>query len=169
MTADGDPVTVRSRAQWVGAAEAAPQTAYPLTRPVRTVQVSLIGWDHVTELDVVQPSDPILFFADDGRRLPARLPLPPDHVWMLRPADRELIVRRRAADHHGSPGAVRLGRLAPAARLPGQGPLRVAGGWPRHVVQGFARPRLLLGEPLAGVTTPYGSPVYAATAAALAA
>ena len=36
----------------------------------------------------------------------------------------------------------------------------LAGG-PRHVVQGYARPRLLLGEPLAGVTTPYGSPVYA--------
>jgi hypothetical protein len=27
-------------------------------------------------------------------------------------------------------------------------------------VQGYARPRLLLGEPLSGVTTPYGSAVY---------
>ena len=35
VTADGDPVMVRSRAQWVGSAEAAPQTVHPLTRPVR--------------------------------------------------------------------------------------------------------------------------------------
>ena len=34
-------------------------------------------------------------------------------------------------------------------------------GCPTHVVQGYTRPRLLLGEPLPGVTTPYGSPVYA--------
>ena len=53
VTADGDPVTVRSRAQWVGSAEAAPQATHPLARPVRTVQVSLVGWDHVSELDVV--------------------------------------------------------------------------------------------------------------------
>ena len=59
VTADGDPATVRSRAQWVGAAEAAPATAHPLARPVRTVQVSLVGWDHTTELDVVQPADPV--------------------------------------------------------------------------------------------------------------
>ena len=34
-------------------------------------------------------------------------------------------------------------------------------GCPTHLVQGYARPRLLLGEPIPGVTTPYGSPVYA--------
>ena len=85
VTADGDPVTVRSRAQWVGSAEAAPQTVHPLNRPVRTVHVSLLGWDHVSELDVVQPSDPIMFFSEDGKRLPSQLPLPPDHLWILCP------------------------------------------------------------------------------------
>ena len=160
VTADGDPVTVRSQAQWVGAAEAAPETAHPLARPVRTVQVSLVGWDHTTELDIVQPSDPILFFGDDGRRLPARLPLPPDHVWILRPAERELVVL----------GDIRTVTEAPVPFGWERWHLQLAslervhslslGGGPAHAVRGFARPRLLLNAPLPGVTTPYGSPVY---------
>ena len=84
LTADGDPVTVRSRA-------GAPPAAHPLTRPVRAVHVSLAGWDHVTELEVVPSCDPVLFFSADGRHLPARLPLPPDRLWILRPAGREVV------------------------------------------------------------------------------
>jgi superfamily I DNA/RNA helicase len=161
VIADGDPVTVRSRAQWVGSAEAAPQTIHPLTRPVRTVQVSLVGWDHVSELDVVQPSDPILFFAEDGRRLPAQLPLPPDHLWILRPADRELttVGELRTITETPVPFGwegwnLQLASLekVSSVSLP---------GCPAHVVHGYTRPRLLLGEPLPGMTTPYGSPVYA--------
>ena len=161
VTADGDPVTVRSRAQWVGSAEAAPQTAHPLARPVRAVQVALIGWDHVSELDVVQPSDPILFFAEDGRRLPAHLPLPPDHLWILRPADRELTTAGELHTITESPVPFGWeGWHLQLASLEKVRSLSLQGG-PTHVVQGHARPRLLLGEPLAGVTTPYGSPVYA--------
>ena len=161
VTADGDPVMVRSRAQWVGSAEAAPQTAHPLTRPVRAVQVALIGWDHVSELDVVQSSDPILFFAEDGRRLPAHLPLPPDHVWLLRPADRELAITGELRVITETPVPFGWeGWHLQLASLEKASSVSLAGG-PRHVVQGHARPRLLLGEPLAGVTTPYGSPVYA--------
>ena len=161
VTADGDPVTVRSRAQWVGSAEAAPQTVHPLTRPVRTVHVSLVGWDHVSELDVVQPSDPILFFSEDGRRLPPQLPLPPDHLWILRPADRELTTVGELHTITESPVPfgwegwhLQLASLEKVRSLSLQ-------GCPTHVVQGYTRPRLLLGEPLQGVTTPYGSPVYA--------
>ena len=160
MTADGDPVTVRSRAQWVGAAEAAPQTAHPLARPARTVHVSLVGWDHETELEVVQPADPVLFFADDGRRLPARLPLPPDHVWILHPADRELIVLGELRTIMEAPVPFGWeGWHLQLASLDKVHSLSLAGG-PAHAVQGFARPRLLLGAPIPGVATPYGSPVY---------
>jgi hypothetical protein len=161
VTVDGDPVTVRSRAQWVGSAEAAPQTTHPLARPVRAVHVSLVGWDHVSELDVVQPSDPILFFSEDGRRLPSRLPLPPDHLWILRPADRELTMVGDLHTITESPVPfgwegwhLQFASLEKVSSLSLQ-------GCPTHLVQGYARPRLLLGEPLPGVTTPYGSPVYA--------
>jgi superfamily I DNA/RNA helicase len=160
VTADGDPVTVRSRAQWVGTAESAPETAHPLTRPVRTVHVSLVGWDHMSELDVVRPSDPILFFSEDGRRLPAQLPLPPDHLWILRPADRELVTVGELHTITETPVPfgwegwhLQLASVEKARSLSLQ-------GGPTHIVQGYARPRLLLGGPLQGVTTPYGSPVY---------
>ncbi|HUY47645.1 MAG TPA: hypothetical protein VMV92_18255 [Streptosporangiaceae bacterium] len=161
VTADGDPVTVRSRAQWVGSAESAPETAHPLARPVRTVHVSLVGWDHVSELDVVRPSDPILFFTDDGRRLPAQLPLPPDHLWILHPAERELAAVGELHTIMETPvpfgwegWQLQLASLEDVRSLSLQ-------GCPTHVVQGYPRPRLLLSEPLPGLATPYGSPVHA--------
>jgi len=158
---DGDPVTVRSRAHWVGSAESAPQTTHPLTRPVRAVRVSLVGWDHVSELDVVRPTDPVLFFSDDGRRLPPQLPLPPDHVWILRPADHELraIGQLRTITETPAPfgwegWCLQLVSLEDVHSLS-------LGAAPAHPVQGYTRPRLLLSSPIPGVTTPYGSPVYA--------
>ena len=88
-------------------------------------------------------------------------PLPPDHVWLLRPADRELTTAGELRTITETPVPfgwegwhLQLASLEKASSLSLQ-------GGPRHVVQGYTRPRLLLGEPLAGVTTPYGSPVYA--------
>jgi superfamily I DNA/RNA helicase len=159
VTADGKPVTVRSRVQWVGSAESAPATMHPLTRPVRTVDVSLVGWDHVSELEVVRPSDPVLFFADDGRRLPGQLPLPPDHVWVLHPGDRELVMVGEPRTIMEAP--VAFGWEGWQLRLISLEKVRSLSltGCPPHLVQGYTRPRLLLGGPLPGVTTPYGSPV----------
>ena len=115
----------------------------------------------MSELDVVQSSDPILFFAEDGRRLPAHLPLPPDHIWLLRPTDRDLTIagELRVITETPVPFGWERWHLQ-LASLEKASSVSLAGG-PRHVVQGYARPRLLLGEPLAGVSTPYGSPVYA--------
>jgi hypothetical protein len=59
LTADGDTATVHGR----GVAR------HALTRPVRVVHVRLA--DSLTELEVVRPSDPILFFAEDGSRAAA--------------------------------------------------------------------------------------------------
>jgi hypothetical protein len=160
VTADGEPVTVRSRAQWVGSAEAAPETAHSLPRPVRTVEVSLVGWDHVTELQVIEPADPVLFFAEDGRRLPGNLPLPPDHVWILQPADRELTVTGDLQVIVATPAPFGWeGWQLQLASLENTRSLVLFGGR-SHLVQGYARPRLLLGPPVPGLATPYGSPVY---------
>ena len=162
VTADGGTATVQSRALWVGAAEAAPQTAYPLHRPVRTVLVSLAGGDLVTELHVVEPTDPILFFTDDGKLLPASQSLPRGPVWVLHPADLDLAV---TGDIGGiTETAVPFGwdgwRLR-LVSLENVQALSLAGGR-AHFVYGQTRPRLLLGDPVQGVTTPYGSAVYAA-------
>ena len=151
VTADGDPVTIRSRA---GTA----QTAHPLTRPVRTVHVSRAGRDDVTELEVVPSSDPVLFFTADGRCLPARLPLPPDRLWILRPADRELIVAGELRTITEVPAGW-AGWHLELASLEQVSSVALRGG-PAHAVPAHPRPRLLLAEPLPGVTTLDGSPVY---------
>jgi hypothetical protein len=160
VTADGNPVIVRSRAEWVGSAEAAPETTHPLPRPVRSVQVSLLGWDHVSELQVIEPADPILFFAEDGRRLPGILPLPPDHVWILHPSERELTVTGDVQVIVEMPAPFGWeGWQLQLASLDKARSLAIPGGR-SHLVQGYARPRLLLGAPVPGLATPYGSPVY---------
>ncbi len=161
VTADGDPVTVRSHAPWAGSAGVAPPAVHPLARPVRTVHVSLAGWDHVSELDVVPPHDPILFFSADGRWLPVQLPLPPDQLWILRPADRELTTAGELQVITESPVPSGWARWhLQLASLEKVSSLALQGG-PAHAVRGDTCPRLLLGEPLPGVTTPDGSPVYA--------
>ncbi|MBX6383125.1 MAG: hypothetical protein IRZ07_09150 [Microbispora sp.] len=161
VTADGVTTTVRSQAMWVGVAEA-PSTTHSLLRPVRTVVVAMDGWPYQTELQVVDPAAPMLVFGEDGRRLPATAPLPPDTVWVAHPADHELLAdgplqvviegqlplgwegwRLRKVSLRG----VRSLSLdkAPAAR---------------RTVRGHTHARISTGDPVAGVTTPYGSPVF---------
>jgi hypothetical protein len=168
VVADGETNTVQSRAMWVGAAEATPQTPYPLDRPVRTVLVSLAGReDLAAELRVVDHADPVLFFGDDGRRLSAAVSLPRAPVWIMHPADREL--EFTGQPERGQPEQVveppvpfgwdgwRLRRVS----LENVRSVGLQGGRP-HPVEVHARPRLLLGDPLPGVATPFGSPVYPA-------
>ena len=161
VTADGVTGTVQSRAMWVGAAEAAPETSYPLSRPVRTVLVSLAGReDLAAELRVVEQSDPVLFFAQDGRRLPGTVSLPRAQVWIMHPADRELEFTGQAGPVTESEvpfgwDGWRLVRVS----LQDVGAVGLRGGQ-AHQVEFQARPQLLHGEPVPGVVTPYGSPVY---------
>jgi hypothetical protein len=160
VTADGAVATVQSRKLWVGTAEAAPQTSYPLSRPVRSVLISLGGRDLTTELQVVDPADPVLFFADDGRQIPGSLPLPPGQVWILHPEDHELLATGEIGEvvEPAMPFGWEGWRLR-LVTLDNAQDIRVREGR-THSVHGHARPRLVLNEPVHGVTTPYGSPVY---------
>ena len=161
ITADGETRSVQSRAMWVGAAETTPETAFPLDRPVRTVLVSLAGReDLAAELTVVDPEDPVLFFGDDGRRLSATVSLPQSQVWIMHPADRDL-------EFTGQPGRVVEPTVAfgwdgwqlRGVSLENVQAVGLQGGR-SHPVEVLARPQLLFGEPLPGVATPFGSPVY---------
>jgi hypothetical protein len=103
----------------------------------------------------------VLFFTEDGRQLAGAAPLPRDQVWITHPADREL-------EFTGHPGPV----VEPAVPVSWEGwrlrfvslenvrSLGLRGG-PAHPVEVSARPQLLLGDPLPGVATPGGAPVYA--------
>lgn len=147
VTTDGETQTIQSRAMWVGATEAAPQTAYPLSRPVRTVVVSLAGrQDLATELRLVEQSDPVLFFDEDGRRLAATVSLPRAQVWIMHPSALEL-------EFTGQPGqimepAVPFGWDGWRLRLVSLENVQAVGlpGGRSHSVEVQARPRLLIGD-----------------------
>ena len=161
IAADGDTHLVQSRAMWVGAAETTPQTTYPLDRPVRTVLVSLVGHeDLAAELRVVDQADPILFFTEDGRRLASTVSLPRSQIWIMHPADRELELTGQAGQIVEP--AVPFGWDGWRLRLVSPENVQTVGlgGGRPHPVEVQARPRLLLGDPLPGVATPFGSPVY---------
>jgi hypothetical protein len=161
VTADGETATVQSRAMWVGAAETTPETTFTLNRPVRSVAVSLSGReDLAAELTVVDPADPVIFFGDDGRRLSGAVSLPRTHVWIMHPTGRDLEFAGDAGQV-GDP-AVPLGWDGWRLRhLSLNGVQSVSLGSGRsHPVEVQARPTLLLGEPVPGASTPFGSPVY---------
>ncbi|MEU9887672.1 hypothetical protein [Sphaerisporangium sp. NPDC051011] len=163
LTADGLTVTVRSRAQWVGLAEAAPSTTYPLPRPVLSVAVSLAGWHHQVERSVVDPKAPMLVFAEDGRRLADNLPLPPDAVWVVYPEQHQL--RADGELRTIVEGDLPLGWNGWRLEQVSLEHARSLGlsGVPdsERPVRGYARPRIITGDPVPGVTTPYGSSVLA--------
>ena len=146
---------------WVGAAETTPQTTFPLERPVRSVLVSLAGHeDHAAELRVVDQADPVLIFNEDGRRLAGTVSLPRSQVWIMHPGGQELEFAGQAGQVVEP--AVPFGwdgwrlRLVSLENVQAIG---LQGGRP-HPVEVHARPRLLLDDPLPGVGTPFGSPVY---------
>jgi hypothetical protein len=167
LVVDGLPASVRSRSTWPGASETAPATTYPLDRPVRTVAVALAGRAELSyDVEVVDASDPLLVFTDDGRRVPATAPLPPEPVWVLHPDDKldaeaaleitgDYECLQEAPAPYGWDGWV-LRRLD-LERAHG---IQLEGGRTRPV-RGATRPRLDLAEPVVGVRTLYGSPVYA--------
>jgi UvrD-like helicase C-terminal domain len=162
ITTDGDAHAAHTRAMWVGAAGTTPQTACPLDRPARTVHVSLTGHeDLVAELRVIEPADPVLFFDENGGRLPGTLSLPRGRVWIMHPADRELEYTGQA-EQLAEP-AVQTGWDGWRLRRVSLEDVQAVGlqGGRSHSVEVRARPRLLLGDSLPGVATPGGSLVYA--------
>ncbi len=163
ITADGDTHTVHSRAMWIGASGTTPQTACPLDRPAYTVLVSLTGQeDLVAELRVIDQADPVLFFDEDGSRLAGNVSLPRSQVWIIHPAERELEFTGQVKQIVEP--TVPVGWDGWRLRLVSLENVQAVGlhGCRSHSVEARARPRLLLGDPLPGIATPYGSPVYPA-------
>ena len=159
ITLDGDPSDVCLSPGSMG--EDSPQIRFPLPRPVRHVQVTHLGAaEPSTTITVVRDDDPLLVFSEDGEFLPPSQPLPPDAVWILYREDREFLKGGEA-------------RVICEAQVPF--------GWDRwilreidlnevkqlsvsqgHVreVRGAGHPRLVLPDPLPGVTGAHHQPVY---------
>jgi hypothetical protein len=163
VTIDGSVQVIRSRAAWPGASQTVPGTTVVVPRPVRGASASLGRSSLVAEIDVVDPEDPLLVFGDDGRRLPATLPLPAEPVWLLYPG-----VETGGMRYEGELGDS-VSALVPYGwdgwrleRVDLQAVTRLrygSGTW--RGVRGASRARLELPKPVVGVTTAYALPVYA--------
>ena len=74
---DGSAQRIATKPLVPGSDEPAPPTDVTITKPLRTASAALVGReDLVTNVPVVDDSDPILFFAEDGHQIPGRLALP---------------------------------------------------------------------------------------------
>lgn len=112
--------------------------------------------------DVVDAADPLLVFDEDGAALFGALPT--EAVWVLHPAGRQLRadVPPQVLVEGRAPLAWRGWRLVLIA-LDGVSWLALDGADARRRrVRGRARPRLVTGPAIPGVTTPGGLPVYTA-------
>ena len=160
VTVDGVPYEVESQELWVGIQDT-PTETFPLAWPARSVRVSRDGITHPTQLDVVDHNDPLLIFTEDGRHIPPQHDAPPDQVWVLHPRDRELISNKEIGVIIES--RLPLGwngwRLA-LVDLDGASWIGLSMNQSRPI-RGHRRPRVIVGDPVKGVTTKYGSPVYA--------
>jgi hypothetical protein len=138
ITGNGDAHPARARVKWVGAAEVL-----------------------ASELPVIDHGDPVLFFDENGRRLAATVSLPRERAWIMHPAEREL-------EFTGQPDRI-AGPTVPVGwdgwllRLVSLENVQAVAlrGCRAHPVEVRARPQLLLDDPLPGVATAGGSPVYA--------
>lgn len=159
VVVDGRPETVISTALWPGSIEPAPATQMVVRRPARSAVVSLTGSQLTYELDVVDAKDPLLVFAEDGRHVPAAVPLAPGTAWLLHPTDKHLEVSgAMTVVAEVAPPLGWEGWTLQLLRLDAVENLSIGGR--RRWVRRTARPRLLLADPVPGATTRYGSPVH---------
>lgn len=162
---DGEVREVHCARKW-GLGEDISPTYVPIPGPVREVVLSHGPSNMATTLAVVGKSDPLLTFSDRGRWIPRRDRLK-DTVWVIYPQDHQLVdpssgipVDERDT---GSPAGWRGWRSAfveldtvRALQLCRDGQLI---GTARQVRRD-ARPRFQLGDPIPGLFSSNGYPIY---------
>ncbi|WP_350279113.1 hypothetical protein [Kribbella sp. HUAS MG21] len=163
VTLDGDPQRVGTQALWPGSSEPAPATSVPIPRPIRVASAALEGHEHLTaNVSVVDDNDPFLAFGEDGVCLPSGLALPGGLIWFLVPGDSSGLVfegeSRVVAETALPPGwsqwSLTLVDLADVRSV------RFGADGKPHTVRTFSAAHIEVCQPLAGVRTSSGAPVF---------
>jgi len=164
---DGEVHEIHCARKWGAGSDMSP-TYTPIPGPVREVVVSHRPSDTATTLAIVGKSDPLLTFSDNGRWIPRRDGLK-DAVWVIYPRDHQLIdpSTGKTVDERdtGSPAGWH-GWQSAFVELDTVGSLQLRRdgqlvGTVRQVRRD-ARPRFKLGDPIPGLVSPDGRPVYGA-------
>jgi hypothetical protein len=158
-----DAVTQRvgTRALTPGLNEPAPQTDVPIPCPVRLATAALSGReDLMVTLTVVDETDPLLAFGEDGTLLQAGLALPSRPTWLLFPGDLTALDAEGAEVLSESPlppgwsgWCLLLVDLAQAECV------TVAGNVRTHPLRQYASARVATDDPVRGVRTATALPV----------
>lgn len=158
VVVDGQPHSVTALSSWASDDER--DVEFSIPRPVRQVQVSSSKGGPAIDLPVVDEADPLLVFTESGRPLPSTRSLPKDVVWALYPGDRTLTWEGDAHVVYEAPVSFGwYGWILEQVDLTEASGLGLDGG-PLRKVRGTGQPRLVTGEPIAGITSTRGAPVY---------
>ena len=158
---DGDVQRVATDSLWPGSTEPAPQTDVAIAKPVRTVSVALAGREHLQfPMMVVDDQEPLLAFSEDGELIAPSLPLPAAKTWMIFPGDPQALKVTGSAD------VVTESPLPPGwsgfclLQVDLADVTAVSVGDATRTVRKFDSARIEMGDPVRGVRTASGLPVF---------
>ena len=152
---------------WGAAEDDQPSTPAAITDVARSVTVVNEGIDQRKRFDLFSHDDPVLFFNSNGRLVPTRSPIPRDIVYVLAPKDTTL---RDSADNARieprEQGTTPVGWKGWAIRpfdlsdVDGVYVERGSGRGRPHSIAASGMASIELPDPLPGVRTAAGQPVY---------
>lgn len=161
---DASSQRVATRPLAPGLNEPAPQTDVAVAMPARIATVAMAGREDLTvTLTVVDETDPLLAFGEDGVRLPAGLPLPGRPTWLLFPGEPTKLQAEGATVLSESPlppgwsGWCLL--LVDLEKCESVRVLHDDRTYPSHGVRKYAAARVAACDPVRGVRTSTGLPV----------
>lgn len=160
---DGIRQRVATKALWPGSGEPAPQTDVSVRAPVRSVSAALEGHGHLAvTLSVVDESDPLLAFDEEGTQLVPGVPWRVSTAWLLFPGERDSL---------SVTGTLQV--LTEASLPPGWAGwslvqvdltqvTSISHGVKAHPVRRAYSARIVVPAPVGGVRTRTGDPVFSA-------
>ena len=167
VSLDGESTDVRGSTGW-GSTEQAP-AILPIGKPTRVVVARQDSADRSFTLPLIDPADPLVLFASDGRMIARRNPVPRGEVYALLPKGRTLV--DGASDigiepdiDLGIPSGWRDWRLVTVSTEARRSIQLVDSGTrvgTARAVRNSHVPELILEDALLGVTSTSGAPVYA--------
>ncbi|GAA1865832.1 hypothetical protein [Myceligenerans crystallogenes] len=163
VDADGTRQRVKANVVPPGLDEA-PPTDVPLHHPARLVSASIADHeDLTTTVNVVDDGDPLLTFDENGELRSPAVPLPGGHIWFLFPGTPDSLVvngtRNVRTESPLPPGWAGWSLLL--VDLDGVQSVSLAGTESRRLVRSYASARVEIGDPVTGIRTTLGRPVYA--------
>ena len=167
IAVDGRLQTVESSARWLGDDQETSAKTINIDRPAQRISVTNTETDRQSDLTLVDPSDPLLLFDDDGDMLAAATPISSGRVWALWPAADATLVDESEAEVKvlvdDEPPAGWTGWRLTQMDVAGLQSVRLnraSGPGRQRLVRQDELPLIQLASPIPGILTLQGLPVF---------